>query len=79
MFCTKKKTTTCSSLLDRRTNILSVFTRTRDELIALLEDQHDYSKNLEDQIQVLHVEKTCTDIDIKESQSILTKINNFLK
>lgn len=79
MFCTKKKTTTCSSLLDRRTNILSVFTRTRDELIALLEDQHEYSKNLEDQIQVLNVEKTCTDIDIKESQSILTKINNFLK
>lgn len=79
MFCQKKKPTTCSSLLDRRTNILSVFTKTRDELIELLEDQHEYAQDLADQIQVLNVEKTCTDIDIKESQSILTKINNFLK
>jgi hypothetical protein len=79
MFCSKKKPTTCSSLLERRTTILSVFTKTRDELIELLEDQHEYAQNLTDQIQALNIEKTCTDIDIKESQSILTKINNFLK
>lgn len=79
MFCTKKKPTSCSSLLERRTNILSVFTRTRDQLIELLEEQNAYSQHLDEQIKDLSVEKVCTDVDIKESQSILAKINNFLK
>ena len=79
MFCKKKTPTSCTSLLERREGILSVFTRTRDELVQLIEDQQAYSKNLEDQITALSVEKVCADHDMKESSSILSKINNFLK
>jgi septal ring factor EnvC (AmiA/AmiB activator) len=76
MFC--KKPTNCASLLEKRNNILNVFTKTRNDLTALLAEQQEFSNELSEQIKSLSDEKACADNDINDSKNMLSKINHFL-
>lgn len=80
MFFTRaKQPTTLSSLYAKKENILSVFTKTRDELSQLIEEQEDFKKSLEQQIIYLQLDKEDAEKSISGSKNILSKIKSILE
>jgi hypothetical protein len=78
-FTRQKEVTTLGSLQAKKENILSVFTRTRDELSQLIEQQEGFKASIEQQIINLQLDKDSTDKSISSSKSILSKIKSILE
>ena len=78
-FTRQKEVTTLGSLQAKKENILSVFTRTRDELSQLIEQQESFKASIEQQIINLQLDKDSTDKSISSSKSILSKIKSILE
>jgi hypothetical protein len=79
MFCSKKEVTTLGSLQAKKENILSVFTKTRDDLAQLIEQQEGFKSSIEIQIESLEDDKEFIDKSISSSKSVLSKIKSILE
>ena len=66
------------SFKKRSEKILGVFTKTKQELYKLTEDQSLYKESLEYELKKLSEEKLQTELAIKENQNIIKKIEEFL-
>lgn len=69
---------TSESFKKRSEKILGVFTKTKEELFELTQDQAEYRDNLEIQLQKLSLEKLNTEQAIQENKNIIKKIEAFL-
>lgn len=70
--------TTADSLQKKGDKILGVFTKTREELIILQEQQQNYSKAVDQKISELTAEKEKNEKSIDRTSTVLKKIDEFL-
>lgn len=76
-FC--KNSATVASLEKKKSGILSVFLKAKQELSELLDEQKAASEKLHEQIESLSSEMGKNEDSITNTQSLLSKIDNFLK
>jgi len=69
---------TAARLGRKKTRILGVFTKTQEELTALMEEQMAYNNKLIDKISKLEVEREAVESEYKSASKLLKKINEFL-
>lgn len=69
---------TAAKLGRKKTRILGVFTKTQEELTALMGEQLTYSNELIDKISKLEVEREAVEAEYKSASKLLKKINEFL-
>ena len=73
------KTQSAESFKKKSNDILGVFTKTKQQLADLVNEQVGYLTSVKDQIKSLEAEKDTVEADIKENQAVITKISDFLK
>lgn len=69
---------TAASLGKKKTRILGVFTKTQEELTALMEEQLTYNNKLVDKIAELEAERHTVERENNSTKKLLKKINEFL-
>ena len=69
---------TAASLGKKKTRILGVFTKTQEQLTALMEEQTAYYKSVSLKIEQLEAERSIVDKENTSTRKLLKKINEFL-
>lgn len=73
------KTANSISFNKRKTNLVNVFTKAKEGLLALVTDQQLYrDKLIDEQVKIQH-EIDVTEASIDESKRTITNIENILK
>lgn len=72
------KKTSATSLREEGARILSVFTRTKEDLMKLNNKQSEYLGSVDAEISRLSAEKSLVVNSIKENNKIVEKIEEFL-
>lgn len=70
--------TNADSLLRRKSEILGVFTKTKEDLVKLNEDQEIYVSDLERKKLEIQNEQNIVSNSIAENSKIINKIADFL-
>lgn len=69
---------TAASLGKKKTRILGVFTKTQEQLTALMEEQTAYNNKLSEKISELEAERIVVERENNSTKKLLKKINEFL-
>lgn len=71
--------TTAESFRKKSNKILGIFTKTREDLVALNQEQESYRESVVKKIEELEAEKKAVSANIRENSSIINKIDDLLK
>lgn len=69
---------TAAKLGRKKTRILGVFTKTQEQLTALMEEQTAYNNKLSEKISELEAERIVVERENNSTKKLLKKINEFL-
>jgi hypothetical protein len=74
-----KKTVSASSLREEGARILSVFTKTKDDLAKLNNKQGEYLAAVDKDLDKLRIERSMVVSSMQENTKVISKIEEFLK
>lgn len=74
-----KSTVSAETFSKKGEQILGVFTKTKNDLVALNNEQLEYTSTLEAEIDRLQTERSAVKQSVQENASIVKKIEDFLK